>query len=124
MKTDTLVQLGAVVTLILSGVLSGIGFTASDFDDPFLVFTEAQGFGAMGLLGVVASGAVIWSARRQGRWGWVALILGLPLLGVSVSPPLFIGAAHTYGVIALFIVWLAVVNALQRLDPKKCFLFR
>ena len=67
----------------------------------------------IGLIGVVAGSAIIWSDRNRGRWGYVGLGLSLLYLGASLAPPVFLTTAHWYGPVALVLVGLAVWNVLR-----------
>ena len=64
----------------------------------------------IGLIGVAAGAAVIWSDRHKGRWSLVGLALALLYLGASVAPPVFLTTAHWYGPVALVLVTLATWN--------------
>ena len=67
----------------------------------------------IGLIGVAAGSAIIWSDRSRGRWGFLGLGLSLLYLGASVAPPVFLATAHLYGPVALVLVGLAVWNILR-----------
>ena len=67
----------------------------------------------IGLIGVAAGSAIIWSDRKRGRWGFLGLGLSLLYLGASVAPPVFLATAHLYGPVALFFVALAIWNILR-----------
>ena len=67
----------------------------------------------IGLIGVAAGSAIIWSDRNRGRWGYVGLGLSLLYLGASVAPPVFLATAHLYGPVALVLVGLATWNILR-----------
>ena len=67
----------------------------------------------IGLIGVAAGSAIIWSDRSRGRWGFLGLGLSLLHLGASVAPPVFLATAHLYGPVALVLVGLAVWNVLR-----------
>ena len=67
----------------------------------------------IGLIGVAAGSAIIWSDRNRGRWGYVGLGLSLLYLGASLAPPVFLTTAHWYGPVALVLVGLAVWNVLR-----------
>ena len=67
----------------------------------------------IGLIGVAAGSAIIWSDRSRGRWGFLGLGLSLLYLGASVAPPVFLATAHLYGPVALVLVGLAVWNVLR-----------
>ena len=69
--------------------------------------------GPIGLIGVVAGAAVIWSDCHRGRWGFLGLGLSLLYLGASVAPPLYLATAHWYGPVALALVALAIWNVLR-----------
>ena len=64
----------------------------------------------IGLIGVAAASAIIWSDRNRGRWGFLGLGLSLLYLGASLAPPVFLATAHLYGPVALVLVGLAVWN--------------
>ena len=67
----------------------------------------------IGLIGVAAGSAIIWSDRNRGRWGYVGLGLSLLYLGASLAPPVFLATAHLYGPVALVLVGLAIWNILR-----------
>ena len=67
----------------------------------------------IGLIGVAAGSAIIWSDRNRGRWGYVGLGLSLLYLGASLAPPVFLATAHLHGPVALVLVGLAVWNVLR-----------
>ena len=67
----------------------------------------------IGLIGVAAGSAIIWSDRNRGRWGFLGLGLSLLYLGASLAPPVFLATAHLYGPVALVLVGLAVWNVLR-----------
>ena len=67
----------------------------------------------IGLIGVAAGSAIIWTDRNRGRWGFLGLGLSLLYLGASVAPPVFLATAHLYGPVALVLVGLAVWNVLR-----------
>ena len=67
----------------------------------------------IGLIGVVAGSAIIWSDGNRGRWGFLGLGLSLLYLGASLAPPVFLTTAHWYGPVALVLVGLAVWNVLR-----------
>ena len=64
----------------------------------------------IGLIGVAAGSAIIWSDRNRGRWGFLGMGLSLLYLGASVAPPVFLATAHLYGPVALVLVGLATWN--------------
>ena len=64
----------------------------------------------IGLIGVAAGSAIIWSDRNRGRWGFLGMGLSLLYLGASVAPPVFRATAHLYGPVALVLVGLATWN--------------
>ncbi len=115
---DKLPMIGGVAALSAFAVLSGIGF-ASSAPGSLWGLPEKVIFGAIGLFGIVTALSVILSILMGGRWGWVGLVLGLACLGVCVSPPFFIGVAHTYGVIAVFVIWCAGMNMLRGLARQR-----
>ena len=84
---------------------------------PSLTSTRAPYWSAIlapiGLIGVAAGSAIIWSDRSRGRWGFLGLGLSLLYLGASVAPPVFLATAHLYGPVALVLVGLAVWNVLR-----------
>lgn len=82
-------------------------------------WTTAAALGSMDLVGVLPAGAVIWSARHEGRWGWLGLLLGLAYIGLPYVHPLFILHAHWFGPLALSIICLAVLNLLKELSKKR-----
>ena len=65
----------------------------------------------IGLIGVAAGSAIIWSDRNRGRWGYVGL--SLLYLGASLAPPVFLATAHLYGPVALVLVGLATWNVVR-----------
>ena len=67
----------------------------------------------IGLIGVAAGSAIMWSDRNRGRWGFLGMGLSLLYLGASVAPPVFLATAHLYGPVALVLVGLAVWNVLR-----------
>ena len=67
----------------------------------------------IGLIGVAAGSAIIWSDRNRGRWGSLGLGLSLLYLGASLAPPVFLATAHLYGPVALVLVGLATWNVLR-----------
>ena len=67
----------------------------------------------IGLIGVAAGSAIIWSDRNRGRWGYVGLGLSLLYLGASLAPPVFLATAHLFGPVALVLVGLATWNVLR-----------
>ena len=67
----------------------------------------------IGLIGVAAGSAIIWSDRNRGRWGYVGLGLSLLYLGASLAPPVFLATAHLYGPVALVLVGLATWNVVR-----------
>ncbi len=84
---------------------------------PSLTLTRAPYWSAVlapiGLIGVVAGSAIIWSDGNRGRWGFLGLGLSLLYLGASLAPPVFLTTAHWYGPVALVLVGLAVWNVLR-----------
>ena len=84
---------------------------------PPLTSTRAPYWSAVlapiGLIGVAAGSAIIWSDRNRGRWGFLGLGLSLLYLGASLAPPIFLTTAHWYGPVALVLVGLAVWNVLR-----------
>ena len=84
---------------------------------PSLTSTRAPYWSAVlapiGLIGVVAGSAIIWSDGNRGRWGFLGLGLSLLYLGASLAPPVFLTTAHWYGPVALVLVGLAVWNVLR-----------
>ena len=84
---------------------------------PSLTSTRAPYWSAVlapiGLIGVAAGSAIIWSDRNRGRWGFLGLGLSLLYLGASLAPPVFLTTAHWYGPVALVLVGLAVWNVLR-----------
>ena len=84
---------------------------------PSLTSTRAPYWSAVlapiGLIGVAAGSAIIWSDRNRGRWGFLGLGLSLLYLGASLAPPVFLTTAHLYGPVALVLVGLAVWNVLR-----------
>ena len=84
---------------------------------PSLTSTRAPYWSAVlapiGLIGVAAGSAIIWSDRNRGRWGFLGLGLSLLYLGASLAPPVFLTTAHWYRPVALVLVGLAVWNVLR-----------
>ncbi len=84
---------------------------------PSLTSTRAPYWSAVlapiGLIGVAAGSAIIWSDGNRGRWGFLGLGLSLLYLGASLAPPVFLTTAHWYGPVALVLVGLAVWNVLR-----------
>ena len=86
LKTDTLIITGGVVALLLS-----VGVSALFFCLPLInseaetTWAEAGVLGAPGLVGALSAGATFYSARHEGRWGWVGLALGLAFLVLTVA---------------------------------------
>ena len=84
---------------------------------PSLTSTGAPYWSAIlapiGLIGVAAGSAIIWSDRNRGRWSFLGLGLSLLYLGASLAPPVFLTTAHWYGPVALVLVGLAVWNVLR-----------
>ena len=84
---------------------------------PSLTSTRAPYWSAVlapiGLIGLVAGSAIIWSDGNRGRWGFLGLGLSLLYLGASLAPPVFLTTAHWYGPVALVLVGLAVWNVLR-----------
>ena len=72
----------------------------------------------IGLIGVAAGSAIIWSDRNRGRWGYVGLGLSLLYLGASLAPPVFLATAHLYGPVALVLVGLAKWNVVRLTLPR------
>ena len=93
---------------LLSGALGIYGFMFSWLGRDEL--WEGVQFGGIGLLGVVASVTVAYSSRRGEGWCWLGLLMSAGYLGITVSPPFFIGVFHTYGVLALFLGVVAALN--------------
>ena len=69
--------------------------------------------GPIGLLGVTAATAIIWSDSHEGRRSLSGLGLSLLYLTAFVAPPVFLTTAHWYGPVALALVVLAVWNILK-----------
>ena len=65
-------------------------FIATPLPFPSLTSTRAPYWSAIlapiGLIGVAAGSAIIWSDRNSGRWGVLGLGLSLLYLGASVAP--------------------------------------
>ena len=61
---------------------------------PSLTSTRAPYWSAVlapiGLIGVAAGSAIIWSDGNRGRWGFLGLGLSLLYLGASLAPPVFL----------------------------------
>ena len=114
MKTDTLIITGGVVALLLS-----VGVSALFFCLPLInseaetTWAEAGVLGAPGLVGALSAGATFYSARHEGRWGWVGLALGLAFLVLTVATVLVIVTLPYYGPLAMFVFALAVVNVVR-----------
>ena len=117
LKTNTSLVIGGVVALSLSAALSAYVISAP-LHNSHIDSREDLLFGAVGLVGVMAAAAVGWSAWMGSR-GWVGLALGLAYLGISISPPLFIGAAHLYSPIAVLVIWCAGMNVLRGLVRQR-----
>ena len=64
----------------------------------------------IGLIGVGAGTAMIWSDRHKGRWSLLGFGLSLLYLGASVAPQVYLVTAHLYGPVALVLVMLALWN--------------
>ena len=63
------------------------------------------------LVGVASAGVTLQSARHEGKWGWVGLVLGLVYLGLPwILIHYAIGIIHLVLIPAMFAVGLAVVN--------------
>ena len=77
--------------------------------------------GPMGLLGVAAASAIIWSDSHEGRWSLLGFGLSLIYLMASVAPQVYLTTAHWYGPVALALVVLAVWNIMKwrRKGPAK-----
>ena len=110
-KTARLPMIGGVVALSLSAALSAYCFILPTWHWGY-EWSEARSLGFIGVGGVLASGAVAWSAWKGG-WAWVGLVLGLVYLGSACATPLAIATIHNYGVIAFFVVWFAGMNVLS-----------
>ena len=64
-------------------------------------------------VGVASAGVTLQSARHEGKWGWVGLVLGLVYLGLPWVIPYAVGVIHLLVIPAVFTVGLAVVNTLS-----------
>ena len=120
MKTDYLIMIGGIVALSASAAISALFFTVPLWAQDRSWTTAGALLGSMALVGILPAGAVIWSARHEGRWGWLGLLLGLAYLGLPYVHPLFILHVHWYGPPALFVIVLAALNLLKELSTKRC----
>ncbi len=106
--------IASLVAACCSIVLSALFIAVSL---PSLTSTRAPYWSAVlapiGLIGVAAGSAIIWSDRNRGRWGFLGLGLSLLYLGASLAPPVFLTTAHLYGPVALVLVGLAIWNILK-----------
>ena len=109
-SVDLLPMTGGVVVLSLSAGLSAYCFTLPMWQWDYQ-WSEALALGFIGVGGVLASSAVIWTAWKGG-WAWVGLVLGLVYLGSACGTPLAIATIHNYGVIAFFTLCFAGMNVL------------
>ena len=100
----------ACCSVALSALFIAIPFTPSS--PPHAPYWSAV-LAPIGLIGVAAGSAIIWSDRNRGRWGFLGLGLSLLYLGASVAPAVFLATAHLYGPVALVLVGLAVWNILK-----------
>ena len=107
----SLLTIGALVAVCCSVALSALFLAVplASMTTPRAPYWSAI-LAPIGLIGVAAGAAVIWSDRHKGRWGLVALALALLYLGASVAPPVFLTTAHWYGPVALVLVALATWN--------------
>ena len=93
---------GSLIVGLLSGALGVYSFTLPPWGGVAL--------GGLGTLGALASVATCWSSLHGRRWSWVGLTLGLCYLGITISPPFFLGTFHWFGPLAIFTICVAVLN--------------
>lgn len=104
--TDNLPLAGGVVALLLTGALTVLGFTVIVEDRWDWPQSHVVGF--VGLLGVLASGALLGSAWK--RWmAWLGLGLSIAFSGVVINP-FFVGVVHLILPVALFVLGMAALN--------------
>ena len=65
---------------------------------------------AIGMAGIVGSIVLVWSDRHGGRHGLLALGLTVVYCGFSFSPPFVVATDRFHGVLALFLIALAICN--------------
>ena len=98
---------GSVVVLLLTTALAALILIVP------LINPDVEGMWAeIGVLfGIASAGATLQSARHEGKWGWVGLVLGLVYLGLPwVLIHYAVGIIHLVIIPAMFAVGLAVVN--------------
>ena len=103
----------------LFAVLFLFGFAALiDSDAVWKQWAGTVALFGMASVGVASAGVTVLSARHEGKWGWVGLVLGLVYLGLPWVIPHAVGIIHIVIFPAAFTVGVAVVNTLSR-KPKQ-----
>ena len=115
--TNLLPMAVGVVALLFSAALGIYCFILPTWHYSYSQ-TEGLHLGFIGMAGVLASLAVVWSSWCGGRWSWVGLLLAFTYLGLAVATPYAVATIHTYGLIAFILVWLAGLNLLSYLGRR------
>ena len=103
---------GSVVVLLLTTALAAL-ILIVPLINPDVEGTRAEIGVLFGIasVGIASAGATLQSARHEGKWGWVGLVLGLVYLGLPwVLIYYAVGIIHLVIIPAMFAVGLAVVN--------------
>ena len=104
-----------MVALLLNTALAALILFAPlinpDVDGPW---AEIGVFFGIFSVGVASAGVTLQSARHEGKWGWVGLVLGLVYLGLPWVIPYAVGVIHWLVIPAAFTVGLAVANTPSR----------
>ena len=103
---------GGVVTLLFS---AGLGIYCFILPAWHYSYSQTEGLhlAFIGMAGALASLAVVWSSWCGGRWSWVGLLLAFAYLGLASATPYAVATIHTYGLIALILIWFAGLNFLR-----------
>ena len=97
-----------LLTTALAALILFIPLINPDVQGTWAEFGVLSG---MASVGIASAGATLQSARHEGKWGWVGLVLGLVYLGLPwVLIHYAVGIIHLLVIPAMFTVGLAVVN--------------
>ena len=104
-----------MVVLLLNTTLAGLILFARLINpDVEGTWVEIGVFFGIFSVGTASAGATLQSARHEGKWRWVGLVLGLIYLGLPWVIPYAVGVIHLLVIPAAFTVGLAVANTPSR----------
>ena len=103
---------GSVVALLLTTALAALFlFIPLINPETRTSWAEAGTLCGIASVGIASAGATLQSARYEGKWGWVGLVLGLVYLGLPwILIHYAVGIIHLVIIPAMFAIGLAVVN--------------